>query len=226
MPVPERSAAVERQLLRDSAYGTLRDAIVCGTLAPGEVLHDTELCDWLGLSRTPVREALGRLSDDGLVEMVPQRYTRVAPVTRREVREACGLLAVVHALATELAVPRLDHGAIAVLRQANDAFIRALREEDPPASHAADEQFHRVFVGAAAHAEVDRVLARLEPRVQRCARLLPGALPGRRSAAEHEAAIARAEAGDATGAASAVRENWRTLGALLERALVRDGLAT
>ena len=56
----------------------LREAIVDGTLAPGEQLHDEELCGWLGLSRTPVRDALRRLRDEGLVEMAPQRFTRVA----------------------------------------------------------------------------------------------------------------------------------------------------
>ena len=51
-----------------------------GTLAPGERLRDQELCEWLGLSRTPVREALSRLEQDGLVETAPQRYTQVAPL--------------------------------------------------------------------------------------------------------------------------------------------------
>ena len=60
----------------------LCEAIVDGTLAPGEVLHDDELCAWLGLSRTPVRDALRRLRDEGLVEMAPQRFTRVASLTR------------------------------------------------------------------------------------------------------------------------------------------------
>src|SRR6478735_434842 len=57
MPVPESHAPLERDLLRDRAYATLRDAIVDGTLAPGERLRDQELCEWLGLSRTPVRDA-------------------------------------------------------------------------------------------------------------------------------------------------------------------------
>ena len=77
---------LERDLLRDRAYAAIRDAIVDGTLAPGERLRDAELCKWLGLSRTPVREALGRLEQDGLVESAPQRYTQVAPLYRREVR--------------------------------------------------------------------------------------------------------------------------------------------
>ena len=84
MPVPVNKAALERDLLRDRAYAAIRDAIVDGTLAPGERLRDQELCEWLGLSRTPVREALSRLEQDGLVESAPQRFTHVAPLHRRE----------------------------------------------------------------------------------------------------------------------------------------------
>ena len=80
MPVPRERQTVERHLLRDTAYEKLCRAIVSGTLAPGEMLHDHELCAWLGLSRTPVRGALARLEEEGLVETAPQRFTRVAPL--------------------------------------------------------------------------------------------------------------------------------------------------
>jgi DNA-binding GntR family transcriptional regulator len=76
MPVPNDPAAVPRRLLRTSALAEIRRAIMDGTLAPGERLRDAELCAWLELSRTPVREALARLEEDGLVETSPQRYTR------------------------------------------------------------------------------------------------------------------------------------------------------
>lgn len=222
MPVPERREAVERHLLRDTAYSALRDAIVDGTLVPGEVLHDDELCSWLALSRTPVRAALARLCDDGLVEMAPQRYTRVAPLTRADVRDSFPVLAVIHGLATELAVPRLTGRDMAMLEQENLAFVAALRERDAGAAYAADERFHDVFVSAAENREVGRVLQRLTPRLRRLERQLPGALLGRRSVAQHEAIIARARAGEAAGAASAARENWMTLGALLDRSLAGE----
>src|SRR3954451_4891295 len=107
MPVPQDREAVDRHLLRDTAYDRLCDAIVEGTLAPGEALHDGELCGWLGLSRTPVRDALSRLADEGVVEIAAPRFTRVKGMTVRDVHEIVPLLAAVHGLATELAVPRL-----------------------------------------------------------------------------------------------------------------------
>lgn len=77
MPIPSSSALERRRPLRDQFADTLRDAILDGTLQPGERLRDEELIAWLGGSRSPVREALSTLVAEGLVEMLPNRYTRV-----------------------------------------------------------------------------------------------------------------------------------------------------
>ena len=212
---------MDRHLLRDTAYDKLCEAIVDGTLSPGEALHDGALCRWLGLSRTPVREALSRLRDERLIEMEPQRFTRVAPVTASDVQELVPLLAAIHGLATELAVPLLDATQIAALRAHNDDFVRALRAADPTATYEADDRFHGVFVAGCGNAELPRVLARLEPRLHRLECWCAGSLPGRRSVAQHQAIISRAEVGDALGAATAMRANWMTLGSVFERELAR-----
>jgi DNA-binding GntR family transcriptional regulator len=219
MPVPEHAATVERHLLRDTAYERLCEAIVCGTLAPGEQLHDSELCSWLGLSRTPVRDALTRLEGEGLVETAPQRYTRVTPLRAGDVRHAFPVFAVLHALATELAVPLLLPADHAVLAAANDEFIERLRARAREAAFAADDRFHAVFVTRAANPYISSALERMTPSLHRVQRLAPLQLPGSRSVAQHQAIIARAATGDATGAASATRANWMTLATLAERAL-------
>jgi DNA-binding GntR family transcriptional regulator len=223
MPVPEKRDVVDRHLLRDNAYAMLCNAIVDGTLAPGECLHDDELCGWLGLSRTPVRNALGRLAEDGLVEIAPQRYTRVSPLTAREAHDTFPLLAAIHALATELGVPRMGPRGSERLRDANDAFIAALTARSARAAYEADDRFHQVFVDAADNRELERSLRHLAPRLRRLEVQRSGALPGRRSVAQHEAILARAAGGDARGAASAARENWLELGGLVERSLTRAG---
>jgi DNA-binding GntR family transcriptional regulator len=223
MPVPEHRAAVDRHLLRDTAYEMLLEAIVDGTLAPGEDLHDAELCGWLGLSRTPVRDALGRLREEGLVEMAAQRFTRVTPMTLRDVHEPVPLLAALHGLATELAVPRLRREDRDELRIHNEAFAAALHARERRAAFEADERLHEVFVNRCGNPEIARVLVRVTPRLRRVERLTAGALPGARSAAEHAALIARAECGDAPGAASAARANWMTLGVALERSFMAAG---
>src|SRR3954464_8780756 len=107
VPVPEMKSPFERDLLRDRAYVALRDAIVDGTLEPGERLRDQELCEWLGLSRTPVREALARLEQDGLVETAPRRFTRMPTLARRAAGDSFRVVPALHALAAELAHPGL-----------------------------------------------------------------------------------------------------------------------
>ena len=77
MPVPKQKAATARTLLRDQAYARLRDAILDGTLEPGEQLRDAELSEWLGLSRTPIREALARLEEYGLEYVHPDPVVHI-----------------------------------------------------------------------------------------------------------------------------------------------------
>jgi DNA-binding GntR family transcriptional regulator len=204
------------------AYDRLRRAILDGTLAPGERLRDTELCTWLGLSKTPVREALARLEEDGLVETEPQRYTRVAPLDRAGASDAFELVAAIHSHAARLAVPRMGAADVARARDANRRFAAALASDDVDAAIAADDAFHAVFADASGNREVPRVLARLLPRLRRLERLQFSSLPGRNSVKQHERIAAAAARGDADAAAAAVLENWRSLGALIDKTFPDD----
>ncbi len=217
MPVPSGEAVTTRVLLRDEAYGRLRDAILDGTLEAGEQLRDAELAAWLGISRTPIREALARLEDGGLVESVPNRYTRVAPLDRRDAQDAFQVVAALHALAATLGVPRVSDAELAAMRSANDRFAAALRATDVDGAVAADDAFHAVLVHAAANGEIARSLERLLPRLRRLERLRFGSLVGRRSVEQHAAIAEHAAAGDASATADAVRENWLSLGTLIDR---------
>ncbi|MCW2289568.1 DNA-binding GntR family transcriptional regulator [Leucobacter luti] len=110
MPIPgtKTTTAARRVLLRDVVEDRLREAIMDGTLEPGETLHDKELQDWLGVSRTPIRDALNELARTGLVEMEPNRYTRVVVPREEEALEAMQTLGVLLGGIVRLAVPRLD----------------------------------------------------------------------------------------------------------------------
>jgi DNA-binding GntR family transcriptional regulator len=217
MPVPKRTAEASRTLLRDQAYVRLRDAILDGTLEPGEQLKDAEIAEWLGLSRTPIREALARLEEYGLVETAPNRYTRVAPLDAGDARDAFTVVAALHSLAASLGVPRLDDPELAGMREANEDFAAALRVNDVDRALAADDRFHGVLVHASANREIARSLERLTPKVRRLERARFGSLAGRRSVEQHERILALCGAGDAERAAEAVRENWLTLGALIDQ---------
>src|SRR5918998_3866539 len=90
---------VGRVLLRDQALARIREAIVNGELAPGSVVKDAELAARLGLSVAPVRAALARLVDEGLVEAKPQSHTRVTPLRPAAVRDAAVVVRAMHDLA-------------------------------------------------------------------------------------------------------------------------------
>jgi len=220
MPVSQDRDAIARHLLRDDAYEALRAAIVSGELEPGEQLRDGELCQWLGLSRTPVREALARLGDECLVEVAPQRHTRVAPLVAQDARDAFPVLASMHALAAELAVPCIEREQVECMRELNQAFALALSEGRAEDAYTADDDFHAIFVAVCANAEITRIVDHIAPRLRRLELLREGVLPGRRSVAQHEAIVMRAQQGDAARAASAVRENWLEFGGLVERSLL------
>ena len=128
------------------------------------------------------------------------------------------MLAVVHGLATELAVPHPGPSDIARARP-RERRLRARRcaPATRARAYAADERFHGVFVARRRQRPtIEHVLDRLAPQLRRLERLAARQLPGRRSVAQHQAIVARAAAGDAVGAASAVRANWMTLGAIVD----------
>ena len=209
-------------LLRDSAYDAIRREIVEGRLEPGERVRDHELAARLGLGRTPVREALGRLEEEGLVETRPRSYTRVTPLSRRDVREAFPVVAALHSLATELAVPGILPIELDRLRAANRSFGEAIASADVDAALAADDAFHAVFLAGSGNHELQRTLERLMPRLRRVERLRFGSLPGCQSVEQHDRIIALAARAQAPEAAAAVRENWLTLGELIDRSFPQE----
>ncbi|MDN4614028.1 GntR family transcriptional regulator [Leifsonia sp. F6_8S_P_1B] len=133
MPLPVKdSAPVERQLLRDVVYNRLYEGILDGTLEPGETLLDEKLTTWLGVSRTPIREALMKLADIGLVEMAPNRYTRVAPIDLRAIDEAIYTTGLLHEFAARTVVPTLDNAAVGRLEKALKDVRKAAKANDLP----------------------------------------------------------------------------------------------
>jgi DNA-binding GntR family transcriptional regulator len=216
MPVPQSAGVVGRSLLRDDAYRTIRDAIVDGTLAPGERLNDADLARWLGVSRTPVREALARLDEAGLVRTKPGRYTMVSPLDVRAVRAAQSVTSAMHELAVREALPNLSAAEIDAMQAANARFAAALRANDVDAAIAADDEFHGVAVTACANSAVRTVLEQFTPLLRRLERLRFASLSGRGSVAQHDRIIALCAAGDVDGAVAATRANWQTLAPLLE----------
>ena len=106
-------APIHPRYLRDQAFLSLREAIVSGRLAPGDPLVIDSLAETFGLSSMPVREAVKRLVADGLVEELPRRAHRIAPLTRETALDVLGVMEVLMVGAYELGVPQLDAGGVA-----------------------------------------------------------------------------------------------------------------
>ncbi|MGK9149127.1 GntR family transcriptional regulator [Plantibacter flavus] len=123
MPVPTAAEATPRKLLRDVVFDQLLTAIQDGTLEPGERLNDEELEKWLGVSRTPIREAISKLADIGLVETAPQRYTRVAKPTIEQYIEGLRLLYGFHELSARWAIPNLTDADVEHFRKLGDQVL-------------------------------------------------------------------------------------------------------
>lgn len=200
-----------RPLLRDSVLHRLRDAIVDGSLAPDEQLRDVDLAARLGVSRTPVREALLELTRAGLVRAVPGRSTVVAPIDIAAVRNAQAVVGAMHALAVRTAVPRMSAAHLDAMRVANERFRAAWRAGDAAAAHAADAQFHDVALQLAENTALTAVLAQYEPVLHRVERLRFGGEGGGASAARHDQLIERCAAGDVDGAAAVAEQIWKSL---------------
>src|ERR687884_1298707 len=116
---------------RDAVVRQLREEIVSGVLGPGTVIKDADLAARLGLSITPVREALAQLAVEGLVEMPPNRAKRVAPLSRRGALELCVVMRVLSLAAYELGLPRLLYADLEAMRAAHAATVAALEDNDP-----------------------------------------------------------------------------------------------
>lgn len=215
MPIPA-TVPPRRSLLRDDVHARIRDLIVAGTLEPGEQLRDTELAEWLGVSRTPVREALLRLQAAGLVAARPGRATYVTSLDDRATLHAQSVVAAMHRLAVEEAVGLLTATDLDRMRDANRRFAAAIRSGDADAALAADDELHAVPVDAAGNEAVRSVLDQFTPLLRRVERIRFSSLPGTSSVALHDRLIDLCAAGDVAAAAEVSWQTWQTLRPLLD----------
>ena len=214
MPIPTDASPPGRTLLRDDVYSRLRDAIVDGTLEPGEQLKDGELAAWLGVSRTPVREALLRLARGGLVVARPGRSTIVSTLDRRAVLNARDVVAAMHELALRESVPDLTETDLETMRDANRRFREALEAGDVQAALRADDDFHGVPVAASGNDALATVLDQFTPVIRRAEHLRFASLDGRASATRHDELIRLCAARDVEGAAAVAFDTWHSLPAV------------
>ena len=202
--------------MSDAAYERLRDAIVRGELAPGEKIRDAELAEMLGLSRTPVREAITRLVDSGLIESKPGVYTRVSTLNQHDVAANLAVLKALDTVAMAAAVPQLTERDFHTMRQANRNFAAAVKKQDVSKALAADDAFHGVVIDAAGNPVIKRIIEQLHPQLHRILyRKFSGLLGGEETIKRHDELISVCEQRDAEAAAAMSGEHWSRLGDLI-----------
>jgi DNA-binding GntR family transcriptional regulator len=203
--------SVRRTLLRDMAYEAIRDAIVREDIPPGTVVSNAAVAEQLGLSRAPVRDALARLADEGLVETKPQSYTRVTQLLVKEVRDAAAVVGAMHELATRTAVPLLSAADVEAMREANRRFQAATRAGDVDAALDCDDELHGVLVEASGNRAVAATIERYTPLIRRLERRQFSSARARRSVQRHDELIASCTAGDVDKAIQVTAKIWRSL---------------
>lgn len=144
MSAPLAPVVARGTVLTDEIYSSVGEAIVDGRLAPGQQLRDHELAEWMGVSRTPVREALQRLARVGLVEVSPHRYTRVSQPNAQRQADTFELVAYNMGIAVRMAAARCGDEVLAEALLLLDDVVAASRIDD---HHGLATASHRFFAG-------------------------------------------------------------------------------
>ena len=153
--------------LRDVVFNTLRQAILRGELQPGERLLEIHLADKLGVSRTPIREAIRKLELEGLVLMIPRKGAVVAEITEKSLRDVLEVRRALEELAIKLACERIQEEEIEELKIAAKEFENALETGDVTVYAEADVKFHDIIYRTTDNQRLIQLLYNLREQMYR-----------------------------------------------------------
>lgn len=153
--------------LRDVVFNTLRQAILKGELQPGERLMEIALAERLGVSRTPIREAIRKLELEGLVTMIPRRGAQVANITEKDLNDVLEVRMCLENMAIEKACQQMSEEDIISLKKEADAFGSTIEDGNLTRLAEADEAFHELIYQASNNARLIQVLNNLREQIYR-----------------------------------------------------------
>jgi DNA-binding GntR family transcriptional regulator len=206
----EKAAPLENLTLWERVHTHLRAEILSGALPPGSELQEVALSRTLGVSRGPIREAIGRLAAEGLVTVRPRRGAVVRALSTEEFLEAYQVREALEVMAVRLAVPRLTEDDLATLEAYIDEMTACAERGDTQRFFEANTGFHRAFFDVSGNRMLRDVYRALCGQIDRY-RLRSLELRGnvQRSIAEHKAILRAARAGDVERAVHLVSEHIR-----------------
>ena len=203
--------------MREEVQERLRDAIQSVRLPPGHALSENEIVDMLHVSRTPVREALQRLTNEGLIHVVPQVGTFVTRMDRARVREALFMREAIECAALDRVPDTLHKDDLKSLQRIVADHRRAARSADAAAIFAADDAFHRALLELAGVPGAWRYVREAREMHRRIRALSHAEYDSaRRSAAQHASVVAELAAGRKSAAVERLRDHIRMNAALAE----------
>src|SRR5258708_2037388 len=159
-------AKVERQLLHDSVVDHLRIVIVEGLLAPGVKRNERKLCETLGISRTPLREALKVLAAEGLIDISPNKGASVSQMSEAEIREMFELMSGLEAFSGELACERITPAEIAGIKALHYAMLACRAQNDLSGYYARNQAIHDRINEAARNTALRQTYISINRRLQ------------------------------------------------------------
>lgn len=211
--------------LSEQIYARLREAIVAGRIAPRTALHEPSITQQFGTSRTPVREALLRLRDEGLLEIKKQAGTFVAPIDPKRVEEGMIVRESLEPRVAAMAAERMTDRILADLLFETEQMTKAVETGDSRLFITADDNFHRILLDASGLPHIVEIIQRVNAHLDRL-RYLSASEPERAQTAldEHHAMIGRLRAGDAEGAAALLLTHLQGSWVLIRKLLAQQDL--
>ena len=188
---------LERQHLHDTVVEHLRNLIVEAVLAPGVKLNERELCETMGISRTPLREALKVLAVEGLIEIAPNRGASVYKMSTTEIRETFEFMSGLEAQAGELACLRITDEEVVEIKALHDAMLTCKAQGDLPGYYSRNQAIHDRINAAARNSVLRQTYLGINRRLQ-ALRFKSNYKAGKwdRAAHDHEEMIVALEARD------------------------------
>ena len=186
-----KSKTIERhQTLREKILETIREAILKGTLKPGEKVAEPELAERFGISRTPIREAFRQLESEGYLTVIPRKGAVVTALSEQDVQEFYAIKSILEGYAAELAATRLTDKDIDKLKSINEKLKALASEGDVKAFFRVHGEFHDLFVRAAGNHKLAELITQMGLKFNRL-RMASLSVKGRMdiSVAEHERLI-------------------------------------
>lgn len=210
MPVPRNPKQINRFSMREEVYNTLLKWIMEGVLRPGEKILDKDLAERLGVSRTPVREALRRLEDKELIESAANRWTRVARISLKEPEKFYPIIWTLEELAIAESISLLDDEDFRQMEAINRSIQKATKDKDPVTASWADVEFHQVYITKSANDYLISILHDLKIKFRRIEVCYFGGVGSAdESFQEHSRILDALKNRDLAEAQHLIRTNWQ-----------------